>query len=226
MRPSKSVETKAKLFEGVAAIASTFGSPARLKILQILAQAPRSVEFVAGITGESVANTSQHLRRLFAEGMVAVRKDGLSRIYRLGDESIALILESLFDLAEKISPASRLAQSTLIEGDVGKAVEFSSVIEELRNKKAVMLDVRDIYEVNESPVLGAVSLPMNMLKQQAKLLEKNKTYYIFCRGRSCEMATEGVRILRSLGLSAYRIKESPASIRRIIQPQQKKEIGV
>jgi DNA-binding transcriptional ArsR family regulator/rhodanese-related sulfurtransferase len=212
MKASKTMETKQQIFETVAAIASTLGSPARLKILHILAQAPRSVEVVAGITGESVANTSQHLQRLLHERLVSVRKDKLSRIYRLSDPGIALLIEGLFDLAERISPTLAQMETCLIEAEIGKTVTLLSVLEDIQSKKAILLDVREGYEASQSPVPGAISLPLDTLKGNAKSLAKSKTYYLFCRGRACELASEGVKLLRSLGFKAYRLKESPAAI--------------
>jgi DNA-binding transcriptional ArsR family regulator/rhodanese-related sulfurtransferase len=213
MNKGKATETKAQVFETVANIAATFGSPARLKILYLLAQAPRSVDVIAEITGESIANTSQHLQRLLNEGLVAVKKEKLCRIYRLSDESIALLIEGFFDLAEKISPVMSQIESCLIEADGGKAIPLSSVIEDIEANKAVMLDVREAYESSNSPIAGAILLPLKDLKEKAKTLAKGKIYYIFCRGRACELATEGVKILRDFGLKAYRLKDSPASIR-------------
>ena len=212
MKANQTTETKAQIFELVSNIASTIGSPARLKILFILAQAPRSVDAISRITGESVANTSQHLQRLLNERLVLVRKDKLSRIYRLSDPLIALLVENLFDLAEKVSPELANLESCMVDDEIGKPIALQSVIEEIRNKKAVMVDVREEYEATESPIEGAISLPLDKIRDRVRSLAKSKTYYIFCRGRACEMATEGVKILRSMGFKAFRLRESSASI--------------
>lgn len=197
----------------MAAVASTFGSPARLKILQILAQSPRSVESVAELTGESIANASQHLRRLLNLKIVSVKRNKLSHIYRLSDDTIAMLIEGLFDLAEKTSPELLEAETCLIEEAIGRPVPLHAALDEIRNNKAVFLDVRDETEAHASAVQGALSLPLNELKQSASTLEREKIYYLFCRGRSCSAATEGVKLLRALGFRACRIKESPAAIR-------------
>ncbi len=49
---------KQSLFEQLARIAGALGSPARLDLLEILAQGERSVDQLASLTGLSVANTS------------------------------------------------------------------------------------------------------------------------------------------------------------------------
>ncbi|OFZ15516.1 MAG: hypothetical protein A2X86_12720 [Bdellovibrionales bacterium GWA2_49_15] len=206
MKTSINDDSKGQLFEKVAAIAATFGSPARLKILYILAQAPRSVDSVAQMTGESIANTSQHLQKLLHEGIVCVSKQKLSRVYRLSNEVIALLIEDLFDLTEKLSPG--------VGAEIDKTVTLASIADDLQSKRAFLLDVREEIETGHSPVEGAIALPIQILKEKAKTLHKNKTYYIVCRGRACELATEGVRILRSLGFKAFRLKESPSALRQ------------
>jgi len=211
----KTADTKMEIFETVAEIAATIGSTARLKILYLLAQAPRSVEAIARITGESVANTSQHLQRLHAQHLVLVSREKVSRIYRLSDESTALLIESLFDLAEKVSPTLALAESCLIETDIGEPTSIATIAKDLEEKKAVLLDVRETHESQFTPVDGALPMPLEGLQKAAATLVKGKTYYLFCRGRCCELATEGVKLLRSLGYKAYRLKESPSAITKI-----------
>lgn len=207
MSISKKIASNQQLFDQVADIAAVFGSAARLKILQLLAQAPRPVDAISRTTGESVANTSQHLQKLLSEGLVQVKKEKLSRIYRLSDERVALMIESLFDLAEHLLP--ELAESARVD-----AIDFGEALQELDLGKAVMLDLREDYETGHTPVEGAVSIPLATLKDAAQKFRKNKTYYLVCRGRACDLATEGVRILRSKGFKAYRLKESPAAIRQ------------
>jgi predicted transcriptional regulator len=63
-------EAKSALFEAIALMGKGFASPVRLELLDLLAQAPRSVEELARASGQSTANTSQHLQALHAAGMV------------------------------------------------------------------------------------------------------------------------------------------------------------
>lgn len=56
-----------------------------------MAQGERSVDQLATLTGISVANTSQHLQRLWQAGLIAGRKEGQYVYYRLaGDEVTGL----------------------------------------------------------------------------------------------------------------------------------------
>ncbi len=63
-------------------------SAKRLEMLEFLAQAERSVEALARMTGLSVANTSQHLQQLRRAGLVDARKEGLYVFYRLAGDGI------------------------------------------------------------------------------------------------------------------------------------------
>ena len=55
---------KAQLYSLFAQIANEMANPHRLELLDLLAQAPRTVEELAQEAHMSVANTSQHLQRL------------------------------------------------------------------------------------------------------------------------------------------------------------------
>lgn len=211
MRPTRPPETRQPLFDTVAGMAGTLGSPARLKILHVLAQAPRSVDAVAAITGETVANVSQHLQKLRREGLLVCRKDKLSRIYRIADPAVALLLEGLFDLAERISPS--FAEMDKRVADEDRPVALRTVVGEIRRKKAALLDIREACEASHSPVEGAIRLPLDDLPRKAGSLAKSRTYYVVCRGRACELAARGVKMLRAMGFKAYRLKDSPASLR-------------
>ena len=197
-----------------AEIGSSFSSAARLKILHILAQAPRSVESIAEITGESVGNTSQHLQRLLRAGLLAVTKEKLSRIYRLRDERVAILVEDLFELAESLSSEFKEAEHGITDVDFILPGRLDEILKQVRGSKAALIDVREKAETEGSPVEGAIEIPAKQLKARAASLPKGKIYFIFCRGRACTLASEGVKILRSMGFTAYRLKESPAALRR------------
>src|SRR5919204_5075670 len=96
---------KDALFEAIALMGKAFASPVRLELLDLLAQAPRTVEQLAKASEQSTANTSQHLQALHAAGLVTRRREGTSVRYALaGDEGLSLWLTlrevSLARLAE------------------------------------------------------------------------------------------------------------------------------
>src|SRR5213596_3699354 len=81
---------KQALFDAIAVMGKAFASPRRLELLDLLAQAPRTVDELARASGQSNANTSQHLH---AAGLVSRAREGNSVRYALaGDQALALWL--------------------------------------------------------------------------------------------------------------------------------------
>src|ERR671914_1852654 len=96
---------KDALFEAIALMGKAFASPRRLELLDLLAQAPRTVDELARASDQSTANTSQHLQALHAAGMVTRTREGTSVRYALaGDEVVSLWL------ALREASVSQLAQ--------------------------------------------------------------------------------------------------------------------
>src|SRR5947208_12589719 len=84
---------KSPLFEAIAVMGKAFASPRRLELVDLLAQAPRTVDELARASGQSTANTSQHLQALYAAGLVTRTREGTSVRYALaGDEVLSLWL--------------------------------------------------------------------------------------------------------------------------------------
>src|ERR687884_157111 len=79
---------KDALFEAIAVMGKAFASPRRLELVDLLAQAPRTVDDLAREIGQSTANTSQHLQALHAAGLVTRAREGTSVRYALGDDEV------------------------------------------------------------------------------------------------------------------------------------------
>src|SRR2546430_15980594 len=94
---------KNALFEAIALMEKAFASPRRLELLDLLAQAPRSVEELARASQQSTANTSQHLQALHAAGMVTREREGNRVRYALAGEDVLALW-----LAPRGAPAIRL----------------------------------------------------------------------------------------------------------------------
>jgi DNA-binding transcriptional ArsR family regulator len=77
--------------EALAMVASRFrllAEPTRLKILQTLGTGEMNVSELVEATGSGQANVSKHLGALLDAGIVSRRKEGLNAIYRVTDETI------------------------------------------------------------------------------------------------------------------------------------------
>ena len=76
MRPMGDRAAKDALFDGFAGIAKALASGRRAEIVDVLAQGERSVDDIADEIGQSVANTSHHLRAMARAGLLTTRRDG------------------------------------------------------------------------------------------------------------------------------------------------------
>src|SRR3954451_9968869 len=84
---------KHALFDAIALMGKAFASPRRLEMLDLLAQAPRTVDELARASEQSTANTSQHLQALHSAGLVTRAREGTSVRYALaGDDVLELWL--------------------------------------------------------------------------------------------------------------------------------------
>src|ERR671924_724084 len=107
-------EAKNALFEAIALMGKAFGSPVRLELLDLLAQAPHTVDELARASGQSTANTSQHLQALHSAGMVTRAREGTSVRYALaGDEALALWLALRDASVSQLAEAERAARDYL-----------------------------------------------------------------------------------------------------------------
>jgi DNA-binding transcriptional ArsR family regulator len=97
--------SKDALFEAIALMGKGFASPIRLELLDLLAQAPRTVRELARASGQSTANASQHLQALQAAGLVSRRREGTSVRYSLAGEDVLALW-----LAVRSASAARLAE--------------------------------------------------------------------------------------------------------------------
>src|SRR6266511_5943878 len=97
---------KLALFDAFGRVGKALASGRRIELLDVLANGERTVEVLAGETGLSVANTSQHLQVLRRAGLVASRREGTSGFYRLAGPEVVALWQALRNLA-----VTRLARS-------------------------------------------------------------------------------------------------------------------
>src|SRR5215212_7142509 len=112
----ESAGTKKALFDAISIMGKAFASATRLEILDLLAQAPRTVDELAKASGQSSANTSQHLQALYAAGMVSRAREGTSVRYSLaGDEALGVWLALRGASVARLAEVERAAREYLGE---------------------------------------------------------------------------------------------------------------
>jgi rhodanese-related sulfurtransferase len=197
---------KTALFEAIAVMGKAFASPRRLELLDLLAQAPRTVDELARASAQSTANTSQHLQALHAAGLVTRAREGTSVRYALaGDEALRLWLALRATSAARLAEVERAASEYL--GEDVEAIDRDELIARLSRGDAVLIDVRPQEEFAAGHIDGARSIPIDELERRLAELPADREIVAYCRGPFCAYAHEAVRQLRAAGRTARRLEE-------------------
>jgi rhodanese-related sulfurtransferase len=198
--------TKQAVFEAIAVMGKALASPKRLEFLDLLAQAPRSVNELAELSGQSVANASQHLQSLHAAGLVVRERDGNRVRYAISGEPALRVWLSLGDAsASQLAEVERAARDYL--GDEVEEIGREELLDRLRRGNAVLVDVRPADEFASSHIEGARSIPLDELERRMDELPGDAEVVAYCRGPFCAYANEAVRRLQAEGRSARRLRE-------------------
>jgi len=197
---------KDALFEAIAVMGKAFASPVRLELLDLLAQAPRTVDDLARASGQSTANTSQHLQALHAAGLVERNREGTSVRYALaGDDALKLWLALRETSARQLAQVERAARDYL--GDEVEAIGRDELVKRLASGDVVLIDVRPEEEFAAGHIDGARSVPIDELERRLAELPADREVVAYCRGPFCAYAHEAVRKLRAAGHGARRLDD-------------------
>ncbi|MBI2683941.1 MAG: metalloregulator ArsR/SmtB family transcription factor [Actinobacteria bacterium] len=202
----RSRDKKRALFEAIALLGKAFASPRRLELLDLLAQAPRTVDELARSSDQSTANTSQHLQALHAAGVVTRTREGTSVRYALaGDEVLSLWLALRDVSVARLGEVERAARDYL--GEDVEAIGRDELVTRLRKGDVVLVDVRPTEEYAAGHIDGARSIPLEELLGRLAELPTGREVVAYCRGPFCAYAHEAVRRLLATGRSARRLEE-------------------
>lgn len=192
-------------------ISKALSSPRRFELLDYLAQGPKTVERLAKETHMSVANTSQHLQALRDARLVVSSKVKNHHYYELADSEIAGLLQMTKRLAERRFPdVTDVRELETTDGGSVPVISSQQAIEELRDWRAILIDVRAQDEFDSRHLPGALSIPLAELEQYIPQLADADKVIAYCRGAYCLYASDAVRLLRGHGLDAYRLDEGPS----------------
>ncbi len=197
---------KDSLFDAFASVAKALGSGRRAEIVDVLAQGERSVEDIAREIGQSVANTSHHLRTLADAGLLQSRRDGQRIIYRLSSRRVAELWAALRDVAAThVAEVEVLADAYLGDRKSVDEVTAEELATRLELGRVVVLDVRPPAEYRAGHIAGATSVPIADLAVAAVDLPLDREIIAYCRGPYCVYADDAVRLLRRRGHEARRL---------------------
>jgi rhodanese-related sulfurtransferase len=197
---------KDALFDGFAEIAKALAHGRRAEIVDVLAQGERSVDEVAREIGQTLPNTSHHLRAMARAGLLTTRREGTRIIYALASERVADLWAALRDVAvEHVAGLERLAGAYLGERDGVELVDRDELAARVRRGEVLLLDVRPRPEYAAGHIAGARSVPISELRRHLRVLPAGSEVVAYCRGPYCVYADDAVRELNRKGFRARRL---------------------
>ena len=199
-------EAKDALYAQFSRLGKVVASPRRIELLELLAQAERSVEELARMTGMLTGNTSAQLQVLNRARLVESRRRGKQVLYRLADESVDRFLVALRQLARaRLAEVEQVARDYFDARDELEPVSGPELLERIRQRQVQVIDVRPREEYEAGHIPGAVSVPLPELKGRLAELPRDLELVAYCRGPYCVLAPQAIELLRHAGLRARRL---------------------
>jgi rhodanese-related sulfurtransferase len=199
---------KDRVYEQLARIGKALASPQRLEILDLLSQAPRTVESIAREVHLTVANTSRHLQILRAARLIEAEKEGVFVRYHLADGTVADFYRSLRLLAaSRLAELEQITQQFFTASEPVELVDRKALLARARKGLVTVVDVRPREEYAASHIAVAVSIPLDELKDRLAELPRTQEIVAYCRGPYCVLAAQAVDLLRKHGFRALRLED-------------------
>jgi rhodanese-related sulfurtransferase/DNA-binding transcriptional ArsR family regulator len=210
---------KAALNEQFARVGKCLSAPRRLELLELLAQAERSVEELADETHISIGLASAHLGSLRRAGLVKTRRERARIFYRLAGDDVYLLLASLRTVAQtRLADVELIVRNHLSAGDGLEPVSRDDLIARVRAGAVTVIDVRPRDEYAAGHIPDALSIPVDELEARLAELPAGTEIVAYCRGPFCLFAPTAVDLLRRRGIRARRLEDGFPEWRLAGQP--------
>lgn len=207
---------KEQLYQTFARLGSALANPHRLELIDLLVQAPRTVEELAQEANMTIANTSQHLQRLKQARLVSDERDGLFVRYRLADPAVARLWLELRSVAElQLAEVGRALSDYRPRRYDFQRISADDLQERMARDEVVLLDVRPEVEFRAGHLPGAVSIPLDELERRLGELPPGKLIVAYCRGPYCVFADEALELLVTRGRKVARLEEGVAEWQQV-----------
>ena len=198
-------EKKEKSFELKAQFFKLLSSPIKLKLLQFISFAPRTVEECALKFDQSIQNISLHLLSLHKANILEVLKVKNFRFYSLSEGQY-------FEL---IDQALGLDRQSLLPAELLYDKSAKDLAQEIRSKRMLLVDLRSPEETFHLPLNNSISFTEQLKNLPSFLssLPKGKMILLLCKGKLCERLAEAVLMnkmsdlnIKGLAFSAKEVK--------------------
>lgn len=200
------VEKNEAIFCMLAKIGDAIASPKRLKLVSLLSQGEKTVEQLATMSNQSVAAASAHLKVLRASGLVVSHKEGRHVYCGLAGDNVVQLLMLLRQLGEELVPEIReILRDYFERPETMSTLTMHEVLEEVRNQRVILLDLRNEDEYATGHLPGARHVPVADLARHVAELPPDTPILAYCRGPYCVASLKGVTTLKEQGLQAHRL---------------------
>lgn len=204
----KSREAKDALYAQFSRLARALGNPKRIELLELLAQAERSVEDLATASAMDFANTSAQLQVLSRARLVEGRRQGRRVVYRLADDGVSRFLTALRALArDRLAEVEQVARDYFEARDHLVPLSSEELMRRLDDPDTLVIDVRPPEEYAAGHIPGALSVPLGELMARVAELSRAPEIVAYCRGPFCVLAPQAIEMLRLAGIRARRLEE-------------------
>jgi rhodanese-related sulfurtransferase/predicted transcriptional regulator len=197
---------KDQLFEQFARIGRALANGHRIELLDVLAQAERSVEELAAETDLSLANASQHLQVLRQAGLVEARREGTRVCYRLASPEVFALWQALRTTGEaRLAEIDRVVSTYLADRAQMEEIGPEELLRRLEAGAVTLIDVRPPVESGHGRIAGALPIPIDELQVRLAEIPRDRPVVAYCRGPYCVYADEAVQLLKQRGFRAARL---------------------
>lgn len=202
-----SISPKMALLDEYALVARALSAPARLMLLEQMAQGERGVEALAEKAGLTVANCSQHLQQLRRTGLVTSRRDGKAVIYRLTDTKTLELMDLMRLVAERnLAQVGRILRGLSGGEDAPEPISRDQLATRMAQGSVTVLDIRPADEFAIGHIPGAVNATVTEIEGIIATLDPSAEIVAYCRGPYCVYAHQAVAALRKYGFNARRLE--------------------
>jgi len=199
---------KQALFEHIAGVAKALSHPVRLGLLEFLAQREQSVDALATLCAQSLANTSHHLQILRRAGLVETRKQGVHVHYRLSGDDVTDLLGALGETSRRHkAEVKAILNGYFRDRDQMEPISREELLRRAKDGLVSVLDVRPADEFAAGHLPGAINIQVSDLGEHLNNLPKDLEIIAYCRGAYCVLSFEAVSDLRNRGFKARRLED-------------------
>lgn len=186
-------------------------SAKRLELVELLCQAPKTVETLAAEAQITEKLASAHLRALRLANLVETEKHGRHVVYRIACADVAALLVAARQLAEGRSfELQRRLRDMAASAEPWEKTDAATLLRKAKKGDVTVIDVRPSGEYAERHLPHALSVPLEDLRRRLKQLPRDKPVVAYCRGPFCLMSADAVKLLRSAGFDAYLWRQGAA----------------